>query len=283
MSLIPKKIYQSWKTKNLPEKMAEIVSRTKEMNPDYEYELWDDADCKKLLLDNFGQNYADAFDVLIPGAFKCDFWRYAVLYLYGGVYMDMDMTPTVPFREILRDTDQFVSITDMKAAFRPSCAIYQAFIACKPKHPIMLYSLQLAFHNIVTRRYEIFENLSITGPVVVGIAMNMYWKKFKTHENIKPGEYPDGIRLFEMNSSQTWDSNGKTIFDNKFGGYKRGAGNYSSVSSFYQDDPRRGTRQLVKYIFYSLLILVLIGIITVYIFRKKWKNCEKSCSVSETA
>lgn len=280
MSLIPKKIYQSWKTKSLPEKMGKLVERTKEMNPEYEYELWDDADCRKFLLNNFGQNYADAFDVLIPGAFKCDFWRYAVMYINGGIYMDMDMTPEVPFREILRDTDEFVSIVDMKQMFRPKCAIYQAFLACRPKHPIMLYSLQIAFHNIVTRRYEVFESLSVTGPVVVGIAMNLYWNKQKTHENIKPGEYPDGIRLFQMNSSKTWDSTGKTIFNNKFDGYKRGAGNYSYVSSYYKDDPRRGQRQLVKYVFYSLLILVLLGIIGTLIFRKKLKNCERSCSLS---
>lgn len=280
MSLIPKKIYQSWKTKQLPEKMAKIVQRTQEMNPEYEYELWDDNDCRKFLLDNFGQNYANAFDVLIPGAFKCDFWRYAVMYLYGGVYMDMDMTPEVPFREILRDSDEFVSIVDLKIMLRPKCPIYQAFIACRPKHPIMLYSLEIAFNNIVTRRYEMLDSLSITGPVVVGIAMNLYWNKLKTHENIEDGEYPNGIRLLKMNSDRTWDASGKTIFNNKFDGYKRGAGNYSSVSSYYKDDPRIGTRQLIKYVFYFLVILVIIGIIGIYIFRRKFKNCEKSCGSS---
>ena len=34
--MIPKKIYQSWKTKDLPEKMQKIVNETKRMNPEYE-------------------------------------------------------------------------------------------------------------------------------------------------------------------------------------------------------------------------------------------------------
>jgi hypothetical protein len=278
MEGIPKKIYQSWKTKTLPEKMQKLVNRTREMNPGYEYELWDDSDCRVFLLKNFGENYANAFDMLIPGAFKCDFWRYAVLYVHGGIYMDLDMTPEVPFDEILRPGDKFVSIVDKKVLFKPKCAIYQAFIACVPKHPIMLYSLQLAFHNIVTRRYEVFDDLSITGPGVVGIAMNLYWNKEKTHENIKAGEYPGGIRLFEMNSEKSWDSSGKTIFNNKFDGYKRGAGNYSSVSSYYKDDPRRGHRKLIRNIFVLVIILAIVGAIASYIFRKKFKDCERSIS-----
>lgn len=281
MSKIPKVIYQSWKTKDLPEKMKEVVENTKKMNPEYSYELWDDKDCHDFLLKHFGQNYANAFDVLIPGAFKCDFWRYAVLYVNGGVYMDMDMTPEIPFRELLRDDDEFVSIVDMYSPFRPRCSIYQAFIACTPRHPIMLYSLQISFNNIVTRTYEVFTNLSITGPVVVGIAMNLYWNKVITHDTIKPGEYPNGIRLFQMNSHRTWDSNNKTIFKNKFEGYERGSGNYSLVSSYYKDDPKRGQRQLVKYAFYMLIILGIIGFIFAYIFRRKFKDCERTCSIRE--
>lgn len=280
MNFIPKKIYQSWKTKNLPEKMQKIVEKTKQMNPEYEYELWDDTDCYNFILQNFGQNYADAFDVLIPGAFKCDFWRYAVLYVNGGIYMDLDMTPEVPFREIIRKDDQFVSIVDMKVLLRHPCAIYQAFIACRPKHPIMLTSLQLTFYNIVSRRHDIDEkygNLGVTGPVVVGIAMNLYWNNVETHKNIEPGEYKDGIRLFQMNSKKTWDNEGRVIFDNKFKGYDRGT-DYTRVYSYYKDDPKRGTRELIKYIFITLVILAILGLISTYIFRKKFKNCEKSCS-----
>lgn len=272
MSLIPKKIYQSWKTKKLPEKMAKIVQKTKDINPDYEYELWDDNDCRQFLLDNFGQNYANAFDVLIPGAFKCDFWRYAVLYVNGGVYMDIDMTPAVPFREILRRDDQFVSIVDRKFIFKPKSDIYQAFIACRPKHPIMLTALELAFYNIAGRKHELFDTLGITGPVVVGIAMNLYWKKDKTHDNIDPGEYPDGIRLLEMNFKKTWDNTGKIIFDNRFDGYKRGPTNYNSVSSYYKDDPMKCKRRLITYIFFGAIFLVLFGLIMAVIFRKKFKH-----------
>lgn len=279
MSLIPKKIYQSWKTKNLPDKMKSIVNKTKQMNSEYEHELWDDKDCYDFLLEHFGQNYANTFDVLIPGAFKCDLWRYAILYIKGGIYMDLDMSCEYPFREILKPTDRFVSIVDMDGLFKPKCAIYQAFIACEPRHPIMLKSLEIAYYNIVTRRYDVFSSLSITGPVVVGIAMNLYWNKFSTFEKIKPGEYKDGIRLFEMDPKKTWDSEGKTLFINKFDGYTRGTGDYTLTSNYYKDDPGRSKRQIIKYVLCFVVLLSLILIILSYIFRKKWKECVKTCNM----
>lgn len=279
MSLIPKKIYQSWKTKSLPDKMQNIVNKTIAMNPEYSYELWDDRDCYDFLLNNFGKNYANTFDVLIPGAFKCDLWRYAVLYINGGIYMDLDMSCEFPFREILKPTDRFVSIVDLVSIFKPKCAIYQAFIACEPRHPILLKSFEIAYHNIVTRRYDVFSSLSITGPVVVGIAMNLYWNKFSTFESIEAGEYEDGIRLFKMNPEKTWDKDGKTLFINKFEGYKRGTGDYTLTSNYYKDDPGRSRRQIIKYSLLFLIIIALVSACAVYVFRKKWKECVKTCEI----
>ena len=37
--------------------------------------------------------------------------------------------------------------------------------------------------------YEIGAALSITGPVVSGIALNLYWNKEKTHDKIYTGKY----------------------------------------------------------------------------------------------
>lgn len=276
---IPKVIYQSWKTKELPEKMSEMVEKTKKMNPEYTHEIWDDNDCREFLFKHFGENYANAFDILIPGAFKCDFWRYAVLYINGGIYMDMDMTPEVPFREILREDDKFVSIVDQKNGNCSDSAIYQAFIACVPKHQIMLDSLQISFNNIVTRTYEVFCSLSVTGPVVVGLAINLYWKKKNVHEKIEPGEYKDGIRLFKMNPEKTWDNSGKKIFNNKYEGYTRVSGNYSLMSSYYKDDPKRGFRQKIKYIFGIILIIIIFFLSSTIIYKKKFKDCQKTCYI----
>ncbi len=271
MNLIPKVIYQSWKTKSLNPLMSKNVEHLKSLNPEYEYKLYDDSDCRKFMLDNFGVNYADAFDALIPGAFKCDFWRYAVLYVNGGVYLDMDIEPLYPFREILNDSDQFVSVADQENGIDNITGIYQAFIACRPKHPILLYALQLSFSNIATRRLSI-NSLDITGPTVMGVAFNLYFKNSKTYNPIKSGDYGDGVRLLSMSPKHTFDLQGRVIFNNKYDGYSRGSNNYGLALHFYTDSPW-GKSCIIQTVMtrfgtYILIILIILAI-GIYMYRKK--------------
>lgn len=277
--MIPKIIFQSWKTKELSPVLQKNVKKIKDMNPEYEYLLYDDLDCKKFLLDHFGVNYANAFDILIPGAFKCDFWRYAVLYVYGGVYLDMDITPYVPFRDMIDIDDEFISTIDRSVD--GIVGIYQAFIACTPRHPIMKLSLDIAFVNIATRKIGMAPSdiLSITGPGVVAIALNLYLNKKNTNSGFKPGKN-NGIKLFRVDNENeyTYNLSGEKIMKNKLTGYKP-TSIYGLVVSYYKDDPRLGIKKKIAYISLSVIVLAIIGLFFSYIFRRKWKKCESTCSV----
>jgi hypothetical protein len=279
MSLIPKKIYQSWKTKNLKPEIAKVVEKTKRDNPEYEYELFDDKDCRDFILQYFGENYANAFDILIPGAFKCDLWRYCILYVKGGAYLDIDLEPLVPLKEIIKPEDQFVSVVD-RSIFNNS-GIYQAFLACVPGHPIIKTSLELSFYNIASRRNEMLDQLKITGPVVVAIAMNLYWNRKDTNTFIEPGNYPGNIVLYR-NKGENVYSGDKPIIKNKIEGYKPGAGNYSYALSYYKDDPKLSFRKKIYGSILVVIILMILGLIGSYIYRKKFKTCELSCSKSSS-
>jgi hypothetical protein len=275
MNLIPKVIYQSWKTKKLNPLMSKNVENLKSLNPEYEYKLYDDSDCRKFLMDNFGVNYADAFDALIPGAFKSDLWRYAILYLNGGVYLDMDIEALCPFRDILNDSDQFVSVADQKNGIDNITGVYQAFIACKPKHPILLYALQLSFSNIATRRLSI-NSLDITGPTVMGVAFNLYFKNSNTYTAIKSGDYGDGVRLLSMSPKHTFDLQGRVIFNNKFDGYSRGSNNYGLALHYYTDSPWEKSciiqTLITRFGKYVLIILVILILLAIYMYSKKKRS-----------
>jgi mannosyltransferase OCH1-like enzyme len=277
--LIPKRIYQSWKTKNANQHTRELIENTKKLNPGYTYELFDDDDCRSFILKHFGENYANAFDVLIPGAFKCDFWRYCKLYIDGGIYMDLDMIPLVPFNEIIDGNDEFVSCVDVTKCLSKKCGIYQAFIASVPKHPILLYSIQITFYNIVTRRIEFNELLGITGPVAMGNGYNLFKGKKNIYDDIKSGK-DNNVTLHIMDKKFVYDykTNNK-IFKNKDDDYKP-ITNYG-WSQIYKDDPRSGFRRFVQGIFIFLIIALLIFFFLFFRYKKKLKVCESSCSYSE--
>jgi mannosyltransferase OCH1-like enzyme len=255
---IPKHIYQSWKTKNLSPEMKKNVEKIQKLNPEYTYHLYDDEDCKAFLFRHFGQNYVNAFDAILPGAFKCDFWRYAILYIEGGVYFDMDMLPLVPFDSIINEYDEFISVVDNQTFYEPECKVFQAFIACKPKHPILLNALQLSFSNISMRRCDELEVLNVTGPIVMGVAINLFLGKQNTHSKIKSGKYKK-LKLLKVQTKgydvvAVRDLKNQTIFVNK---YKGSISNSYFLTKFYQDDPRRIKRYVIRFILITWILLLI--------------------------
>ncbi len=254
MSLIPKNIFQSWKDKNLSPPMSKAVNSIKDLNPEYEYELSDDKDCRNFILNNFGKVYASAFDDLIPGAFKSDFWRYAKLYIEGGVYMDIDFTELVPLSSIIKDGDTFVSVVDLKdIAVKPPCGVYQAFMACAPRHPLMLKAFELTYYNIINHSKNTGD-LDISGPIMLGKVLNTYWDKYSML-SIKPGVYPDkkfggNIRMLDFKGEYVMDLNGKKLFHIKYNGYSNDTNNnyYGRMVNFFKSVGKEWNRVTETYL-----------------------------------
>lgn len=275
---IPKVIYQSWKTKKLPEYAQKNAELLKKLNPDYKYELYDDNDCRKFLLDNFGKNYVNAFDALIPGAYKCDFWRYAILYVKGGVYIDIDLTPLVPFSEILPPTAELVSVSDRIMNGYPG--IYQAFVATIPKHPILLNCLQFTFSNIANR-IELSHNLSITGPALMAVAMNIYFGRELTNSPLPSGIYQKGKIILYRSDFTTfnycYDLNGKPILalpsaTEKTKMILSDATDYRKAK-VYKDDFRSKLHNSDKVGFALAFLVIFILIVMVCKYRKLYLKC----------
>ena len=81
---IPKKIFQTWEHNNIEPEFQDIINKWKEYNPEYEYIFHDAEQGLKFIQENFEKNVVNAYNKIIPGAYKCDLWRYCVLYIYGG-------------------------------------------------------------------------------------------------------------------------------------------------------------------------------------------------------
>ena len=160
VSIIPKYVFHTWATKKLPTHMKKNLSLLKKKNPDFEFFLYDDEMCRDFIRTHFGLNELNAFDTLIPGAYKADLWRYCVLYVYGGIYMDIKLQTIDPFQlKHLLYEEHFPRDIDLNGYK----AIWQGLLVCKPKNPI----LRMAIESICQHVRDYYYGptyLSVTGP-----------------------------------------------------------------------------------------------------------------------
>lgn len=84
--MIPKNIHQIWLgDKRIPRHIIDYMSEIRLMHPTYEYYFWTDDNIPSL-----PSPLKEVFDSLEHPAMKSDLLRVYVLYLYGGVYLDVD-------------------------------------------------------------------------------------------------------------------------------------------------------------------------------------------------
>jgi mannosyltransferase OCH1-like enzyme len=167
---VPLNIYQTWHTNVLPPLMKNAVLTIIKNNPEFKYHLFDDNDCRNFIRDNFDESVLNAFDSLIPGAYKADLWRYCVLYKNGGVYLDIKYLPFNNFKFInLVEKEHWVLDVDKNA-------IYNALIVARPNNEILLKAINKIIENVKNKFYGC-SCLHPTGPLMLSELFTEYEKK----------------------------------------------------------------------------------------------------------
>ena len=154
---IPKIIYQTWKTKQLPETCAQIQENIQRLNPSYELVIYDDHDMDNFIRSNFDEYVFRCYSALNVGAAKADLWRYCILYKNGGVYLDIDSEILQPLDELIREEDQCIITREGNPG------IFNNWIMIFEKeHPILLQTIRYCCHNIVHKTSQ--DICYLTGP-----------------------------------------------------------------------------------------------------------------------
>ena len=161
-SVIPLKIFQTWHSKDLPPKMRENLESLKRQNPRFKHFLFDDNDCREFIKKHFDNEVLNAYDKLIPGAFKADLWRLCVLYIHGGIYMDIKLNCINGFK-LIELTEKNHYVKDRI----PPLSIYNALMASKKRNPILWKSIYKIVMN-VSKRFYGSHPLEPTGPLMLG-------------------------------------------------------------------------------------------------------------------
>ena len=171
---IPKKIFQTWKTKSLNDGLSFLSKSFQKKNPEYEYFLYDDGDCRQLIKENFEPIVLEVYDRIIPGAFKADLWRCCALYVKGGIFCDMDMICMTNFDSIINGGIDFFAPIDSNS--KGAHDLYNAFMGSIPGHPILKRCIDTIVDNVINETWRKKKQLPLDFSAcgVLGRCVNSY-------------------------------------------------------------------------------------------------------------
>ncbi|NBU33884.1 hypothetical protein EB118_02235 [bacterium] len=172
---IPKLVFRTgpFPLYKAPEVVINYLEDLVKKNPEYTQVYFNDEDCKEFVKVYFPE-HLQAYNALIPTAFKADLFRLLVLYQFGGVYNDIGHLYVQPISTVIQDGDELVFAIDHP--LQNSGGLHNAFIASISGHPIIKKAIERIVHNVMTRSYG--ENqYDITGPVALGKCVNEFFDK----------------------------------------------------------------------------------------------------------
>jgi mannosyltransferase OCH1-like enzyme len=164
-------LYHSWHSNSVPTKMAENIYALLKSNPEFDYYLYSDEKSAEYIRNNYDQDVIDAFEMLKPGAYKSDLWRYCALYKTGGVYMDIKFNTVEPLLPLIQNTPTiFVKDRDLFGNLK---CVYNGVMASPPRNEIFKYCIDEIVRNCKVKLYNI-NPLDVTGPCLLGRMLSKY-------------------------------------------------------------------------------------------------------------
>lgn len=163
---IPLVIYQSWGSHFLPRTMHGVVMKNLEQNPEFDYYLYSDEECRAFIQSHYSSEVVKAFDTLRPGAYKSDLWRYCVLYAKGGVYFDIKLESQTPIVDLLQIQQTMLTKDHVSITKNYDC-LWNGLMISAPGNEIFKYCIEDIVKSCREKNYQ-RNNLDITGPCLLG-------------------------------------------------------------------------------------------------------------------
>ena len=154
---IPKIVLQTYKDKSLIS--PKVYENIKKYGEGYEHIVYDDNDCLEFIKKHnnilCNKNLIDVWNSLKNGAHKADLFRYCVLYVKGGIYLDIKTKLIQPLEEIfIRDN---ILYTVIGACDGPHTkCIFQGVIASPPRNRIFLELIDFVANSTNVKGYSKF-------------------------------------------------------------------------------------------------------------------------------
>ena len=109
--LPPSTIHQIWLqgTSTVPKEYQKFSETIKLNNPNFNHILWDEDKFRNKILNQFPK-YKHYYEKLPLIHLKVDYMRYIILFIFGGIYVDMDARAIRSFNTIKKDIEKYETI-----------------------------------------------------------------------------------------------------------------------------------------------------------------------------
>jgi len=119
--------------------------------------------CREFIKEKFPIEVLEAYDTLVPPAFKADLWRLCILYVYGGFYLDIKYTPVNGWSfNNLEQKEQYCKDRDC-VKLGDKFAVYNAFLCSHPGNQVLEMCIKQIVKHVNGRFYG-SNPLDVTGP-----------------------------------------------------------------------------------------------------------------------
>lgn len=208
-SLIPHSLFRSFKLHYVTEAVEEYLDRSLLVDPTLTSYYYDDEESRNIIKDECGEELLQAFDALIPGAYKSDLFRLCVLYTYGGYYTDISVSFLKPLQSFVPRNVSLVVPADPQLF--SSNGVWQGLLGARKGHPLIKLAIKQAIENIDSCYYG-ETALDVTGPKMLGGVL----AKYLGVEQLTTGFHNDlgvpGGQVLILNSKNMVDEHISKIF-----------------------------------------------------------------------
>ncbi len=150
VTLIPKKIMQTYEVNMVSFQKYLTFRSIIEMNPEYDYEFYNARERKTFLIRHFHQQLVTTYSLLKPKTYRADIFKYAYLYLYGGLTIDCKIVAHRNLTTCIEPTMQALYTRNQNKDLTPT-----HLLGLISKHPDMLKMLKTIISKVKTQTYGI--------------------------------------------------------------------------------------------------------------------------------
>lgn len=186
---IPNNVYLTWSSLNVPKNMYSTVLTNINNNPEFNFYIYDDNACSDFIGTHFDSDVLYVYNNLKPGAYKADLFRYCILYIYGGVYMDIKFILHKKLIDLITKYN-YIFVCDLQTEKTCKGGSFNGFIISAKNNNIFIDCINQIVLNYKNNYYGL-NSLYPTGPCLLGyIIQNNYpFINYKLYVVSKPDGY----------------------------------------------------------------------------------------------